>query len=77
MVIREGAVLLGSGLAAGLVIAIALSRFLASQLFGVTATDPLTYAAVAALLAAAAMAACYLPARKAARVDPMVSLRHE
>jgi ABC-type lipoprotein release transport system permease subunit len=50
---------------------------IASQLFGVTATDPLTYGAVATLLAMVSMAACYIPARRAAQVDPMVALRRE
>jgi putative ABC transport system permease protein len=77
MVIGEGFKLTVVGLALGLVTAFALSRLIASQLFGVTATDPLTYAGVATLLAMVAMAACYIPARRAARVDPMVALRTE
>jgi ABC-type antimicrobial peptide transport system permease subunit len=77
MVIGEGFKLTVVGLALGLGAAFALSRLIASQLFGVTATDPLTYAGVALLLAMVAMAACYLPARRAARVDPMVALRTE
>jgi putative ABC transport system permease protein len=63
------------GLSLGLAAAFALSRFIASQLFGVTATDPLTYAGVALLLAAVALIACYLPARRAARTEPVVALR--
>jgi len=77
MVIGEGFKLTVVGLALGLAAAIALSRLIASQLFGVTATDPLTYAGVALLLAMVAMVACYIPARRAARVDPMVALRRE
>ncbi len=77
MVIGEGFKLMGAGLALGLASAFALNRFIASQLFGVTATDPLTYAGVALLLAMVAMVACYFPARRAARVDPMVALRRE
>jgi putative ABC transport system permease protein len=77
MVIGEGFKLTVVGLALGLAAAFALSRLIASQLFGVTATDPLTYVGVATLLAMVAMAACYIPARRAARVDPMVALRCE
>jgi putative ABC transport system permease protein len=77
MVIGEGFKLTVVGLALGLGAAFALNRLIASQLFGVTATDPLTYAGVALLLAVVAMAACYVPARRAARVDPMVALRTE
>src|SRR5262245_55747300 len=77
MVIGEGFKLTVTGLGLGLAAAFALSRLIASQLFGVTATDPLTYAGVALLLAMVAMAACYIPARRAARVDPMVALRTE
>jgi putative ABC transport system permease protein len=50
---------------------------MANELFGVTPQDPLTYASVAILLAAVALLACYLPARRAVRVDPTVALRHE
>ena len=57
--------------------ALALTRLLSASLFGVTATDTTTYVAVTALLAIAALAACYIPARRAMRVDPMVALRHE
>jgi putative ABC transport system permease protein len=77
MVIAEGFKLTAVGLGLGLVAAFALNRLIAGQLFGVTATDPLTYAGVAMLLAMVSMAACYIPARRAARVDPMVALRRE
>jgi predicted permease len=77
MVIGEGFKLTVVGLGLGMAAAFALSRLIASQLFGVTATDPLTYAGVALLLAMVAMVACYIPARRAARVDPMVALRRD
>jgi putative ABC transport system permease protein len=77
MVIAEGFKLTVVGLGLGLGASFALSRLIASQLFGVTSTDPLTYSGVALLLATVAMVACYVPARRAARVDPMVALRRE
>ncbi|MBO0862396.1 MAG: FtsX-like permease family protein, partial [Chloracidobacterium sp.] len=77
MVIGEGFKLTVVGLALGLAAAFALSRSITNQIFGVTATDPLTYAGAATLLTFVAMVACYIPARRAARVDPMVALRRE
>ena len=77
LVARQGLSLVAAGLAAGLLAAWALTRAMASLLIGVSATDPLTYATVAALLAAVAVAACWIPARRALRVDPMVALRYE
>jgi putative ABC transport system permease protein len=76
MVLEQGLGLVLAGLALGLVGALALSRLVERLLFGVPSTDPLTYAVVAAMLLAAAVAACLLPARRAASVDPLVALRH-
>jgi putative ABC transport system permease protein len=65
------------GLAIGLAASLTFTRVLSSLLFGVTATDLLTFAVVSLLLAITALLACYLPARRATKVDPMVALRHE
>jgi ABC-type antimicrobial peptide transport system permease subunit len=75
LVVGQGMRLVLIGLAAGLLGAWVLSRALASQLFGITAQDPVTYVTVALLLGGVALAATWLPARRATRVDPMISLR--
>ncbi len=75
--LRHGLLLTGVGLAAGLVVSVALMRLMSALLFGVSPVDPLTYAAVSVGLAAVALLASYLPARRAAGVDPAVALRAE
>ena len=77
MVVRQGMELAVLGIAAGLIGAAALTRVMASLLFGVSATDALTFSAVALVLAAVALLATYLPARRATKVDPMAALRED
>ena len=77
LVVGQGVLLAFIGAAIGIAAAMGASRFLASMLFGVSAYDPVTILGVVALLALVALAACYIPARRAMRVDPMVALRYE
>ena len=77
LILGEGAKMALIGTAAGVVLSFALTRLIANQLFGVSAHDPLTFAAVALLLVIDAIVACYIPARRAMDVDPMIALRHE
>jgi len=77
MVLRETAAVVAIGIAIGVPVALALTRLVSSKLYGLKATDPLTIAAASLVLAAVAMFAGYLPARRASRVDPLVALRYE
>ncbi len=77
MVLRQGMILAGVGVLVGLVAAIGLTRLMSSLLYGVEATDPATFAAVAAMLTAVALGASYLPALRASRTDPLEALRFE
>jgi putative ABC transport system permease protein len=77
LIVSQGMRMALIGIALGLAGAIALTRVLASLLLGVGATDPLTFVGVPLLLAVIALLACWIPARRAAKVDPMVVLRHE
>jgi putative ABC transport system permease protein len=77
MVVGQGIKLVAFGLAIGLPAALWMTRWLRTLLFGVDTTDLLTYTVISGLLAAVALVACYLPARRATKIDPMVALRHD
>jgi putative ABC transport system permease protein len=77
LVVRQGMLLTVIGVVVGLAGAFALTRVMSTLLFGVTAKDPLTFGVVAALLIAVAFLACFVPARRATKVDPLVALRYE
>jgi ABC-type antimicrobial peptide transport system permease subunit len=76
-IVSQGMALSAAGAILGALGALGVTRYLASLLYGVRPFDPLTFLAVALLLALVALAACYTPARRASRVDPMVALRYE
>src|SRR5688572_10343700 len=77
LILKHGVMLVALGLVFGLVAAVVLTRLMAHLLYGVTATDPVTFAAIGLLLTIVALVACYLPARRAAQVDPVIALRSE
>jgi ABC-type antimicrobial peptide transport system permease subunit len=77
MVLAQGIRLAGLGMAIGLIAALGLTRMMVAFLYGVKASDPLTFGSVSLFLLAVALLACYMPARSAMRVDPMVALRDE
>jgi ABC-type antimicrobial peptide transport system permease subunit len=77
MVLRQGLTVVGVGLAVGLVLALAGTRVMGGLIVGIKPTDPLTFAVVLGLLTAIAIFACWVPARRATRIDPLVALRYE
>jgi ABC-type antimicrobial peptide transport system permease subunit len=77
MVLWKGLRLIVAGNIMGVLSSMVLTRFLANQIWGISSTDPLTFSGVSVVLTLIALAACYIPARRAMRVDPMVALRSE
>jgi putative ABC transport system permease protein len=77
MVLRRGFALIAAGIGIGLLASFGLTRFLVSQIWGVSPTDPWTFGLVITVVTCVGLAACYLPARKATEVDPLVALRYE
>jgi len=77
MVLTTGLGLIGAGIAIGLLASYTVTRFLATEISGVSVTDPWTFGAVAILVTVIGLVACYIPARRATRVDPMIALRYE
>jgi putative ABC transport system permease protein len=77
MLVGQGMVLTAVGIAIGVIAALALTQLMSNMLFGISPTDPLTFGVIAALLAVVALLACFVPARRATKVDPMIALRYE
>jgi len=77
MILGQGMLLIVAGIAVGLIASFVLMRLMKSLLFGVSETDPLTFVAITLLLSLVALIACYIPARRATKVDPLVALRYE
>jgi len=77
LILKEGAKFAALGITLGLAGAFVVTRWLSSELYGVTATDPVTYGGVALLMGLMSMLACYVPARRAMKVDPLIALRYE
>jgi putative ABC transport system permease protein len=77
MVLKRGLALILAGTMAGLVASLAMTRLMASQIWGVSTTDPWTFSAVAAIILAVGLTACLFPARRATQVDPLVALHYE
>jgi ABC-type antimicrobial peptide transport system permease subunit len=77
LILKHGVILVLRGVVIGLAAAVVLTRLMSHLLYGVTATDPATFSGIALLLTFVALVACYLPARRAAQVDPVIALRSE